>query len=586
MARRDSERARRLLAGFKGTLDDASRHEELDDAVERAVDALLADNQHVPALLMLCQALMLHAQVDGWQYHPRPLQDARRFLLYARELAPADPQVLEALLRCELLLRRFESAAFLMDEAREQRGLAFVAALGRAISLDMQEKPKLADAAYAEAGQLTDEASARCGALVLQARCLVSAGDLPRADAVMAQAVLTGRPHRQRLQYWSRLKFLRKRYDEAWELNRRALTFGEFEEAMWARQEMLVFFRRLSFTPRPPFSLPEETAAGIDGVARFTGGRLVNGDAVPAAATPDDEEDFIPAFRVNLFLEGDHLPVVSDIADPSASFEGRARLTVRYVDPRTLEKQPLTPGARFRSGQYMFIDERAGIVYHALIVRRADRQNPFRDLPEADGAFFSLDKAALEKIDRAPFDVRLYVAEHGYDPLMGQLNFCKLVDSFVRHGQGIGVDMETGRAIAGGDWRNEGPQSFEVSKHVQIHAQEQEPGRFWLHTHGLCKFLRPEIEVYDIPLALLDLARRELLLAADEAARGAIVREGDLVGTLSQPLLVRRGRKRPEDDGQHNLRLRVELVDVDANQEPLAGGAARGLQALGKSRAG
>lgn len=38
---------------------------------------------------------------------------------------------------------------------------------------------------------------------------------------------------------------------------------------------------------------------------------------------------------------------------------------------------------------------------------------------------------------------------------MGVLNFCKLVDSFVRHGGGIGVDVETGLAVQAGDWRNE-----------------------------------------------------------------------------------------------------------------------------------
>lgn len=90
------------------------------------------------------------------------------------------------------------------------------------------------------------------------------------------------------------------------------------------------------------------------------------------------------ALPVNLFIEGEHLPVVSDIADP---VEGRAKLTVRYVDPRTLEKQPLLTGARFRTGQYVFMDERAGTICHALIVKRAEKRNPYRDLPEQDRQF-------------------------------------------------------------------------------------------------------------------------------------------------------------------------------------------------------
>ncbi len=374
------------------------------------------------------------------------------------------------------------------------------------------------------------------------------------------------------------MKFHRKRYEEAWELNRRALSFGEYEDAMWARQYLLAYFRRLSFTPKPPASLPEEIEAKIDGPKVFTGSKMVTGDVM--AASPESDEDFVPAVRVNLFIEGEHLPVVSEIADPGASFEGRAKLAVRYVDPRTLEKQPLTPGARFRTGQYVFLDERAGTVYHALIVKRAEKRNPYRDLPEQDRQFFRLDDKAMARFDKAPWDVRLYIAEHGHDPLMGVLNFCKLVDSFLRHGGGIGVDVETGLAVHGGDWRNEGPQSFDVAKHVVVHVEETAPEIFWMHTHGLCKFMRPELEIYDIPGKLVEGAWARLMEAATEAATGALVREGELVGDPNQPLFVRHGRKRPEEDASHNLRLRVELVDVSATQEPLESGAARGIEAL------
>jgi len=581
--KRDPERAKRLLAAFSGTLDDSSRYEELDDAVERSVDALLADNQNVDALLMLARALILHSHIEDWLCHPRPLKEARRLLLLARELAPANPGVVEQLLRCELLLKRFEAATYLLDELKGTGELPHVQALGRGILFDMQDKFKLAESCYAEAVGAAADPETLSWSLVYQARCVANLGDLARADALMAKGVLAGRPHRQRLHLWSNLKFHRKRYEEAWELNRRALSFGEFEEAMWARQYLLTFFRRLSFTPKPPFSMPEEVAAGVDAVRLFAGGKPVTGDSVQVAATPDDEEDFVPPFRVNLFLEGEHLPVVSEIADPGASFEGRAKLTVRYVDPRSLEKQPITPGARFRTGQYVFLDERAGTVYHALVVKRAEKRNPYRDLPTADRSFFRLDDKAMERFDKAPWDVRVYVAEHGYDPLMGELNFCKLADSFLRHAGGIGVDVETGLAIHGGDWRNEGAQSFEIAKHVVIHAEETSPERFWMHTHGLCKFLRPELEIHEIPSKLVEGAWARLMEAAAEAATGALVREGELAGDPHQPLLIRKARKRPEEDTSHNMRSRMELVDVSLHEEPLDSGASKGIEALIKS---
>lgn len=576
-AARDSERARKLLAGFAGRLDDSSNYEELDDAVERAVDALLADNRNVDALLLLSRALILHSHVEDWLCHPRPLKDARRLLQTAREAAPGHPGVTEWLLRCELLLRRFEAAGFMLDELKASGAMPYVHALGRGIFFDLQDKFKLAAQHYEQAAALAEDAEQKSWALVYQARATANMGDLAQADALMAKGVLCGRPHRQRLHLWSNLKFHRKRYEEAWELNRRALSFGEYEDAMWARQYLLTYFRRLGFTPKPPASLPEESEAKVDGPALFSGSKMVTGDVQGDGA---DGDDFVPAARVNLFIEGEHLPVVSDIADPGASFEGRARLTVRFVDPRTLEKQPITPGARFRTGQYVFLDERAGTVYHALIVKRAEKRNPYRDLPEQDRQFFRLDDKAMARFDKAPWDVRLYIAEHGFDPLMGVLNFCKLVDSFLRHAGGIGVDIETGLAVQGGDWRNEGPQSFDIAKHVVIHAEETAPETFWMHTHGLCKFLRPELEVYDIPARLVEGVWARLMEAAAEAATGALVREGELVGDAVQPLFVRHGRKRGEDDASHILRPRVELVDVSPAGEPLEGGAARGMESL------
>lgn len=580
-AKRDAERAKRLLSGFTGALDDSSNYEELDDAVERSVDALLADPQSVEAMVLLGRALILHSHVEDWLCHPRPLKEARKLLLSARELAPHHSDVIEWLLRCELLLHRFEAALFMLDELKASGALPHVHALGRGIYFDLQDKFKLADQSYAEAAALAQSDEARSWALVYQARAAANLGDLPRADALMAKGVLGGKPHRQRLHLWSNLKFHRKRYEEAWELNRRALSFGEFEDAMWARQYLLTYFRRLGFTPKPPSPLPEETEAGVDGPRRFDGGERVTGDVIATSADGDD--DFIPAMRVNLFLEGEHLPVVSDIADPGASFEGRARLVVRYVDPRSLEKQPITPGARFRTGQYVFLDERAGTVYHALIVKRAEKGNPYRNLPEQDRQFFRLDDKAMSRFDKAPWDVRLYIAEHGFDPLMGVLNFTKLVDSFLRHGGGIGVDVETGLAVHGGDWRNEGPQSFDVAKHVVVHVEETGTDLFWMHTHGLCKFLRPELEAYDIPGRLVEGVWARLMEAANEAAVGALVREGDLVGDGHQPLYIRHGRKRPDDDSSHNLRKRVELVDVSPNQEPVESGAVKGMEALIRS---
>ncbi len=187
--KRDSERAARLLSGFDGKLDDPSNFEELDDAIERGVDALLADNQCLQALLLVSRALILHSHVEDWVCHPRPLKEARRLLLLARELAPDNPAVKEFLLRCELLLHRFEAASFMLDELKASGSLPHIAALGRGIFFDLQDKFKLADSSYADAAASAADAESKSWALVYQARCVANLGDLARADTLMARGV-------------------------------------------------------------------------------------------------------------------------------------------------------------------------------------------------------------------------------------------------------------------------------------------------------------------------------------------------------------------------------------------------------------
>ncbi|MCC6575197.1 MAG: tetratricopeptide repeat protein [Planctomycetes bacterium] len=573
---RDTARADKLLAGISISLDDSSDIEGLDDALERAVDAIAADPDHVGALTAAAKALMLHGHFEDWVYHPRPLRDAKRLLGRARDLAPHNDDVLEAILRCELLLRRFDQAADILDQIKAEGRAPFAHAMGRAIWFDLHDNFKQAEDWYGQAVKAARETEQRAWALVHHARCLANLGDLERADSLMAQGVIGGAPHRQRLIYWSNLKFHRKRYDEAWELNRRALCFGPYDEAMRARHFLLGYFRRLTFIPKQPFTLPEEKSMSGDGAKAPAQPKYVCGDLDLGV---DTDDEFVPPFRVDLFIQGEHLPVVSDIADPGASFEGRARLLTRYLDPRTLEKQPLVPGSRFRTGQYVFLDERSGAVYQALVVRRKEKRNPYREMPAEDRKFFRLDDKAMEQFDSAPWDVALYITKHGFDPLMGVLNFCKLCDSFLRHAGGIGVDLETGMTVHGGDWRNEGPQAFEISKHVVIHAEETSPGNFWLHTHGLCKFLRPELEIRELPARLVEGAWAQLMDAAAQAALGAVLREGDVVGNDKQPLVLRRGMRKAGVHIKHNLRPSLEIVDVGNGDAP-EHGAQRGIESL------
>ncbi len=565
----DAARASDLLAPLADPLDDPTDIEALDDAIERCCDALAADPCHVPALVLAGRVLTQYGYIDEWHFHPRPLRDARRLLVRARELDPVSEDAADALLRCELYARRFEQASDLLAEYKADRRFPWAQAFGRGLYAGLHQNWKQAEENFALAAREAGGPEQRSWSLVYQGLALQQLASLELADARMGEGVLTGRAQRVRLHLWSRLKHARGKYDEAYELNRRSLTFGTFELGQRWRQELLVYFRRLNFVPKAGFSLAEEVKAGIDGPFRQVGGEKP--DTGDMDDRHDDDEEFVPLFRANLFLEGEHLPVVNDIVAPDASFEGRAKLTVRVLDPKTFEKMPLTPGERFKPGQYVMSDDRSGTVFHVLLMKRHNLHNPYLDLPEEARSVFDVDRASMQRFENAPWDVRLMLAEHGFDPLLGVIATCRLCDAFLRFAGGIGIDLETGLAISGGFWRHESAQNFDLAKHVVIRARETR-GKYSVRTHGLCKFRRAELELNDLPHELLEPARAMLSTWAREAALGALYREGDTVGDARAPMHL----VPPKVEEEGTNREVLQLIDAGAEA-----GATKGLRMWG-----
>jgi hypothetical protein len=62
--------------------------------------------------------------------------------------------------------------------------------------------------------------------------------------------------------------------------------------------------------------------------------------------------------------------------------------------------------------------------------------------------------------------------------------------------------------------------------HISIHNEAWGADRRWLHTHGLLKFGRPELDFVDIPVALENEASALLLDIADNLAQGAQLSAG------------------------------------------------------------
>jgi hypothetical protein len=110
---------------------------------------------------------------------------------------------------------------------------------------------------------------------------------------------------------------------------------------------------------------------------------------------------------------------------------------------------------------------------------------------------------------------------------------------------------------------------------VAIRAGETAKGRYWVRSYGLCKFRRAELELRELPFELVEGARSLLMEAAEEAATGSLYREGDLVGSPRQPMML--VPSATTDDEQREV---LGLVDVTTSREPAGPGAVKGVQAL------
>jgi hypothetical protein len=119
----------------------------------------------------------------------------------------------------------------------------------------------------------------------------------------------------------------------------------------------------------------------------------------------------------------------------------------------------------------------------------------------------------------------------------------------------------------------------DVEAHVVIHAvtgDDAEDETAWLHTHGLIKFGRPELELKHVPPELVEVGARFLNNLGQYLIDGAAVLPGETVGARGAPLIARQSNDVVEHEPEIPM---VELVDVGDDGEPVERGVERGLRA-------
>lgn len=103
--------------------------------------------------------------------------------------------------------------------------------------------------------------------------------------------------------------------------------------------------------------------------------------------------------------------------------------------------------------------------------------------------------------------------------------------------------------------------SFDVADHVLVHAVQEPDGQgLWLHTHGLAKFGRSELEVRGVPEPYEPLATHALKTICDYMSQGRVVRPGETMQLGAAFLAFTRARLEGIEEFPNGV---VRITDYD-----------------------
>ena len=147
-----------------------------------------------------------------------------------------------------------------------------------------------------------------------------------------------------------------------------------------------------------------------------------------------------------------------------------------------------------QEGQYVAISPGGGIC--CMRVEPADPQAEQLSLPPEMLEVSGLSAEMLAKFNRPVWRVILEMEAPGENVPETVVFAMRVAQRLAALGDGVVMDTRAYRFFAPEGWPVEEPNpEFDVREHVHIHL-ESDSG--WLHTHGLIKFGRPEMEIYEV----------------------------------------------------------------------------------------
>jgi hypothetical protein len=120
----------------------------------------------------------------------------------------------------------------------------------------------------------------------------------------------------------------------------------------------------------------------------------------------------------------------------------------------------------------------------------------------------------------------------------------ELADAIAAHARGVILDPTAQRVVLPGEWRVEDRRyAVDPREHVTVHEVVDDPAGIWMHTHGLAKFGRPELEMFDLPAETSELAYALLMDTSGYVIDGPIVAPGNTLGDTARPLAALEGSR-------------------------------------------
>ncbi len=282
-----------------------------------------------------------------------------------------------------------------------------------------------------------------------------------------------------------------------------------------------------------------------------------------------------PRLAMVVALTKPELPPLVMLANPDG-FDGAVKGMAGPADQQPTADNMMRP---MKEGAYVAISPAKGCC--SLRVERIE--------PGATGgleldpdmlAASGLSEEMLAKFNQPAWRVMLQMESPAKEVSETVLFATRLAQRLALLGDGVVMDTCAYRFFGPEGWAVEEPVGeLDAREHVHVHIETGDGnGARWFHTHGMLKFGRPEMEIYEVAPELDDTAFALLLNTAQYVISTALIEPGQTCGDPNQPFYARAGTK--SRDGHWEDASVLELVDVDERRQPVATGAPKALQAF------